>query len=70
MSKSQDILGFIPKGTLISFALVTLLFVIWGIPVASGPTFLETGVNGPPMNLRAIATPKKERFLAAMQFLK
>jgi FHS family L-fucose permease-like MFS transporter len=32
MSKNREILGFIPKGNLIAFALVTMLFLIWGIP--------------------------------------
>ena len=32
MSKSQEILGFIPRGNIISFSLVTMLFLIWGIP--------------------------------------
>jgi len=32
MEKNKEILGFIPKGNLISFSLVTMLFLIWGIP--------------------------------------
>ena len=32
MSKNQEILGFIPRGSIVSFSLVTMLFLIWGIP--------------------------------------
>ena len=32
MSKNQDLLGFIPRGNVVSFSLVTMLFLIWGIP--------------------------------------
>lgn len=32
MTKNQEILGFIPRGSIISFSLVTMLFLIWGIP--------------------------------------
>lgn len=32
MSKNQEVLGFIPRGSIISFSLVTMLFLIWGIP--------------------------------------
>jgi FHS family L-fucose permease-like MFS transporter len=32
MSENKDILGFIHKGNLLSFSLVTMLFLIWGIP--------------------------------------
>lgn len=31
-SKNREVLGFIPAGNLISFSLVTMLFLIWGIP--------------------------------------
>lgn len=32
MSKNQEVLGFIPRGSIVSFSLVTMLFLIWGIP--------------------------------------
>lgn len=32
MSKNNELLGFIPRGSIISFSLVTMLFLIWGIP--------------------------------------
>ena len=32
MSKNRELLGFIPRDNVISFSLVTMLFLIWGIP--------------------------------------
>jgi MFS transporter, FHS family, L-fucose permease len=32
MSKNQEVLGFIPRDSIVSFSLVTMLFLIWGIP--------------------------------------
>src|SRR5476651_2127699 len=32
LSKDREIFGFIPAGSIVSFSLVTMLFLIWGIP--------------------------------------